>query len=1054
MDLVSRALKNPYTVVVAALAILIIGGAVVSRMGVDILPTFRTPAVQILTFYPGMPGEVVEQDITTRLERWTGQANGVARQESKSMIGVSIVKDFFRPDIDPNTAMSMTSSLAMSDLYYLPPGTIPPMVMPFDPTATIPLALITVSSPTADETRLYDIAYYDLRNKLQSISGVIAPAVYGGKLRRILAYADPEKLQARGLSPLDLVTALRASNVLIPTGNAKFGDTDYQIDANAMVDKVSELGDLPLRLGADARAVYLRDVADAKDSSQIQTNIVRIDGRRQVYIPIYRQPGANTIAIVDAIRARLAPIRERLPPDIQLDVVMDQSATVRSAISHLQVEALLGAGLAALMILLFLGSLRSTLIALVSLPLAVIAALIGLYATDQTVNSMTLGGLALGVGLLIDQSIVVIENVERHLALGKTPLRAALDGGREVAGPLLVITVTIAAVFFPVLFLTGMGKLLFSSLAVAVVLALVASYVIALTVVPAFAAKILRAHDASTTSPRKRLWLLRAFERAFEALRRLYVRTLDLVLGLRPLVLALALAVFGASLLIFPLVGQELFPAVDAGQITIRVRAPSGLRIERTEDMVKEVERVVAAVIPSADRVKVISNIGVLLDWPAAYTPNSGPMDAFVSIQLAAERQRSSQEYADLLRSELAREVPGNEIAIDTGGLVTAALTFGLPSPINVQIEGKDLAVGTTLAEAVKARIAAIPGAVDVRIQQRNDYPLMRIEIDRVKAAAVGLTQEHVVKNIVTALNSSINFAPSFWIDHANGNHYFIGVQYRESEIDSLETLENLPLTGSQTKQPVLLRNLATFHRKTAPTELNHVNIQRVLDVYANVSGRDVGAVATDVAAAIAGVATPPGFRIALRGEVASMNESFGNMGVGLLVAALLVYLVMVMQFRSFLDPLIIISAVPLGLTGVLVMLWATDTSINIMSLMGAIMTIGIGVSYSILYVDFANRRLADGASVGDAIRLAGATRLRPILMTSLAAILGMVPMALASGQATTPLARAVIGGLAASTLLTLFVLPCLYTYLKRPASERAKAVTEALRSLDATETT
>ncbi|MBI2375707.1 MAG: efflux RND transporter permease subunit [Deltaproteobacteria bacterium] len=1054
MGLIGRALENPYAVIVSALATLIIGTTMISRMGVDILPTFKTPAVQILTFYPGMPAEIVEQDISTRLERWTGQANGVARQEAKSMIGVSIVKDFFRPDIDPNTAMSMTSALAMSDLYYLPPGTVPPMVMPFDPTATIPLAVITISSPTADETRLYDIAYFELRNKLQGITGVIAPAVYGGKLRRILAYVDPEKLHARGMSPMDVITAIRASNVLIPTGNAKFGDVDYQINANAMVDRVPEINDLPVKIAEDGRPIFVRDVAEAKDSAQIQTNIVRIDGRRQVYIPIYRQPGANTIAIVDGIRAQLKPIAERLPPDIRLDVVMDQSETVRRSIRHLQVEAVLGAGLAALMILLFLGSVRSTFIVALSLPLAVITALVGLTLFDQTINTMTLGGLALAVGLLIDQAIVMIENIERHLHLGKSPLRAALDGGREVSRAVLVITVTIIAVFCPVLFLTGMGKLLFSALALAVVCALTGSYVIAMTLVPVVSAKLLRsrtAHDGRSVgameTPAERFALFTWFESAFERVRRRYIELLEWVLGRRATVVLLVLALFVASLFLAPSLGQELFPEIDSGQLMIRARAPSGLRIERTEEMVKEVEAIVQETIPEAERVKVISNIGVLLDWPAAYTPNSGPMDAFINVQLSETRSRSAQEYAVLIRRALNERLAGNEFAVDTGGMITAALTFGLPSPINLQVEGKSLEVGSGLAEQLRSRVAEVPGAVDVRIQQRGDYPLIQIDVDRIKAASLGLTQEQVVKNIVTALNSSINFAPSFWIDHSNGNHYFLGAQYKESDIDSIETLKNLPITGAKTMAPILLRNIASFRRSVAPTEVNHANIARVIDVYANVSGRDVGAVAKDIERAIADVEVPQGFRVLMRGEVETMNQSFREMGFGLLLAIILVYLVMVVQFRSFVDPLIIMGAVPLGIAGVIAMLFATNTTINIMSLMGVIMTIGIGVSYSILYVDFANRRMDEGKSVAEAIREAGATRLRPILMTSLAAILGMVPMAVVSGQSTTPLARAVIGGVFTSMLLTLILLPCLYTVLKRPLRRNAEA--EALFGAD-----
>jgi len=516
--MVKAALKNPHAVIVLALAIFVIGLTAISKLPTDILPTFKTPAVQVVTFYPGMPAEVMEKDITTRLERWTGQSNGIARQEAKSMVGVSVVKDFFREDVDPNTAMSQVTSLAMSDLYYLPPGTIPPMVMPFDPTATIPLALISVSSPTFDETKLYDVAYFDLRNRLQSITGVIAPAVYGGRLRRILAYVDPLKTQARGLSPLDVINAIRDFNVMIPTGDAKFGALDYQINANGMVPAVAQLNDLPLRVG-NGPTTYIRDVAQVEDSNQIQTNVVRVQSKRQVYIPIYRQPGANTIAVVEGIKAQLKPILERIK-GINLDVVMDQSIYVRQAIRNLVQEAGLGFLLAAVMVFIFLGSARPTIIVLIALPLAVLGALIGLYFTHETLNAMTLGGLALVIGLLIDQSIVVIENSQRHLEMGKSAFESARDGALEVGKPLLIITVTLAVVFFPIVFITGIGKFLFTPLAKAVIMALGTSYVLALTLVPACAAKFFRRAHASSDRANARTSLVGRDLRARRSTRR------------------------------------------------------------------------------------------------------------------------------------------------------------------------------------------------------------------------------------------------------------------------------------------------------------------------------------------------------------------------------------------------------------------------------------------------------------------------------------------------------------------------------------------------------
>lgn len=1055
MKLVRAALAAPYTVIVAVLAVVVLGITSLGRMPADMLPQFETPAVQIVTFYPGMPAEVMEKDITTRLERWTGQSAGIEHQESRSMIGVSIVKDFFHEGVDPAAAIAQVSSYAMSDLFYLPPGTIPPMVMPFDPTASLPLALITVSSPKHDETKLYDVAYFDLRNRLQGISGVIAPAVYGGKLRRILAYVDPRQLEVRGLSPMDVVGTLKEFSTLIPTGNAKFGDLDYQILTNGMPERVAEMNDFPVKMH-DGAPVYMRDVGEVKDSHQIQTNVVRIArepdfaAKRQVYIPIYRQPGANTIEIVDGIRAALDSILERLPEGINLDVVMDQSVYVRQAIAGLVEEGVLGALLAAVMILLFIGSFRSTLMITLAIPLSILAAAIGLYFTGSSLNAMVLGGLALAVGRLVDDAIVVLENTDRHRAMGKPPHEAALDGAAEVAMPVLVATITTIVVFFPVVFLTGIGKFLFTPLALAVAFSIGASYFVAMMVVPVYCAYFLRpgAHE----TPRSRV--LAPFERGFDRLRESYRARLRSALGRPWLVVGSAAALFVIALGAATLVGTELFPESDAGQLSIRMRAPSGTRIERTEAMAAAAEQTIRETLPPGDLQMVISNVGVLMDWPAAYTPNAGPQDAFFEVQLAPQRSVSAQEASRLLRASLSRAVPEAEFSFHTGGLVSAALNFGLPSPIDIQVTGNDLHVARGIAERVRKAAASVRGAADVRIQQRLDYPAIQVDVDRVRAAHLGLTPKAVVQNVVSSLNSSINFDPAFWIDTANGNHYFLGVQYPEASIESLETLENLPITTSGaggispavngraapgadgTTLPVPLRNLATFKRTTAPTEVNHHNISRVIDVYANVDGRDVGGVAGDIERRLEPIRAelPPGYAIDMRGEVQRMRESFANLGFGFLLAAVLVYLVMVAQFRSFLDPFIIMFAVPLGVIGVVAILLATDTTLNVQSFMGVIFMVGIAVSNSVLLVEFANRLREQGAGLDEAIVQASAIRLRPIIMTSLAAVLGLLPMAIGlqqGAEANVPLARAVVGGLSVSTVLTLFVVPVLYRILK-----------------------
>ncbi len=1047
--MVGGSLANPYAVVVGALTVSVLGYVAVGRIPTDILPAFKTPAVQILTLYPGMPAEVMERDITSRLERWTGQANGVALQESRSMIGVSIVRDYFRPDIDPNTAMSQVSSLAISDLYYLPPGTIPPMVMPFDPTASVPLVLLSVSSPAFDETRLYDVAYFDLRNRLQGITGVIAPAVYGGRIRRVLAYVDRDRLESRGLSPMDVVQSLRTFNTLIPTGNAKIGEFDYQINANGMVPRVEQMNQFPIKFEERGTPVYISDVGNVEDSHQIQTNVVHVDGKRQVYIPIYRQPGANTVGVVEGVREAIGDILTRLPKGINLDLVFDQSVYVRKAIRDLQLEGLLGTVLAGLMILVFIGSFRSTALVLLSIPLSVMAAILGLYFTGNSLNVMTVGGLALAVGRLVDDSIVVLENTHRHLAMGKLSEVAALEAAEEVRMPILMATVVTVVVFAPVVFLTGIGKFLFTPLALSVTFAMLASYVVAMTVVPVYCARFLRPAGEATAG-----WFA-GFERTFEQVKSAYAGALRWALDQKALTLGAVVMVLLVSVLLYPRIGTELFPQVDTGQFNLQMRAASGTRLEKTEQYVFEVERAIREVIPPSDLQMLISNTGVLYDWPAAYTPNAGPMDSYLMVQLRENHAVPSFEYVRRLRRILREKFPFLEFSFETGGLVRSALNFGLPAPINIQVEGNRLDVAHAIAREIRDIVKAVSGTADVRIKQKLDYPQLNLTIDRTKAAMLGVNAEEAVKNIVTALNSSVNFLPAFWIDEGNGNHYFVGAQYREEAIDSIDTILDIPVTGAWQKltgaamerifrpaslasngdgnpSPVLIRNIATIERGFAPTEINHRNITRVIDVYANVEGRDIGSVAKEIANKLAGKKWPEGYFVRMRGEAASMRESFGGLTFGFALAVLLIYFVMVVLFRSFLDPLIVMLAVPLGIIGVLCMLFATGTTLNIQSFMGTIFMIGIAQSNSTLLVEFANRLQRQGLAAREAVIEAARIRLRPILMTAGAALMALAPLAWNPGEPSMPLARAVIGGLASSTLLTLFVVPLLYVEFKK----------------------
>ncbi len=1070
--LVRVSIANPYLVIVLCLMIVVLGYVTITRIPVDILPSFKTPAVQVLTLYPGMPTEIMERDITSRIERWTGQSEGIERQESRSMMGVSIVKDYFRDDIDPNTAFSQVTSYAMSDMYYLPPGTVPPMVMLFDPSAPLPTALLAASSDVLDEKESYDLAYYNVRNMLSGSPGVIAPAVFGGKLRRIYIYLDPQKLESYGLSLMDVQQAIKKNNLMIPTGTAKIGETDYMVDMANMIEDVPGFDEIVVKV-VDGRPIYVRDVGHVEDASAIQTNVVRISrapnfkSQRQVYVPIFRRPGANTIDVVNGVRERIPEFLGRLPPKegytdpktgepasgLNLDVVADQSVFVRKAISNLTKEGILGAVLASLMVLLFIGSFRSTLIIALAIPLSALVAIIGLYFTGNTLNAMTLGGLALVMGRLVDDPLIDIENTFRHLDMGKSPVRAALDSATEIAMPVLVATITTCVVFFPVVFLFGIGKFLFTPMAISVTIAMFASYFLSRTLSPAFCAYFLKAHKPDE----KKFFLFALTDSAYEAVREMYVGLLRVAVRLRWLTVAAALILVVASLPLYPMIGKELFPATDAAQILINVRAESGTRIEATEEITQAIEQEIFAVIPAEDRRMVVTDIGVLYDWPAGYTPNAGPMDATMLCQLTEADQRhvTTQEYAVRLRKRLKEKFPDISFAFNTGGMVQAALNFGLPSPIDIQIAGRNMEEQTRIAAELRDLIAEkVPGAVDVRVQQPIDYPTLKINPNRTKMAMSGITQEDATKNLMSMLNSSTSFDPSFWLDHKSGNHYFVGVTYKEEDIGSFESLRTVPISGSTTTSPIQLQNLVDEPTvEESAVEVAHLALGRVVDIYANVEGRDIGSVSVDIErvlnawavrkdpkSTISDVSWAPrgadgedmaGYAITMRGEVGIMNESFSSLAYGMILAVTLIYLIMVAQFRSFLDPFIIMFAVPLGVIGVLGILWLTNTTFNIQSLMGGVFMIGIAVTNSILLIEFANRLRDNGHTAMEAAIEAGSVRLRPIMMTALAMVFGLIPLALHEGDPTMPLARAVIGGLTASTLLTIFVVPSLYVIFK-----------------------
>jgi multidrug efflux pump subunit AcrB len=1033
MGLVRMALRNPYSVIVMALAVTILGLTLLVRMPLDILPQFKTPAVQVLTTYTGMPTELMEEDITNRLERWTSQATGVDHQTSRSLLGVSVIRNFFHDDVDPSNALTQVSALATSDMHYLPPGTLPPIIQLFDPTASMPVALLAVSSDSLNETQLYDIGYYEIRTILSGAPGTIVPAAYGGNLRRIMVYLDKDKLQARSLSPLDVVDSLNQHNIMIPTGDANIGDYDYAVTSNAMVPTVDDLNSIPIKW-ADGKPIFVRDVGKAEDAYAIQTNVVRVDGRRCVYLPIYRQPGANTIGVVEGVKGMLGDLKHMVTngSKLTLNVILDQSIYVREAIEGLEREGLMGFVLAAVAIFLFLGSWRATGIVAVALPLSLLPAFILLYFSGQTINVMTLGGLSLAVGMVMDNAIIVIENIARHIEEGETPWKAAWKGAAEIANAVMVATITMCIVFAPVSLMTGIGKFLFTPLALAVVFALASSYVMAMTLVPAACRYFMTAHASHGVEGHsvKKSW----FERGYDRFQALYERMLGLCMRHRGISLLAMTGVIVASFALAPLIGTELFPEVDSGQFIVLMRAATGTRVTKTEEMVAKVENALRADIPKEDLRMVVSNIGVPQSLLAGYTPNAGPSDAFIMVQLNGEHKLSTQEYADKLRHDLPQAVPGVEFSFDTSGLISSALNFGLLFPIDIQITGPKVGTAKEIADVIRDRVAKIPGATDVHVQQRLDYPELDLHVDRTRAAAIGLTVEGVVKNLVTALNSSAQFTNNFWVDERNGNNYYIGATYRPEDINSRQTIGDVPINGTTQKQSVPLMNLSEIKTKKSAFEADHLNVHRVIDVYASVTGRDLGGVAGDIQKVLDDYTFPTAYHASILGEYAAMQQSFSSLGFGLVLAVILVYLAMVTQFRSFIDPFVVMFSVPPAFTGVLVILWMTHTTLNVQSLLGTIMVIGLTVSSSVLIVDFANNRMSEGANAFDAVVEASSIRLRPILMTAIAAIMGLVPTALHSGEANTPLARAVIGGLIVSTAVKMFLLPILYSYWKKSA--------------------
>jgi hydrophobic/amphiphilic exporter-1 (mainly G- bacteria), HAE1 family len=1064
-------IRYPYLIIVACLIVCVVGVTSVVRMPVDLFPPIRIPVVVVATFFNGMPPEQIETDITGRFERFFTLASGVDHMESRSLPGVSLIKIYFQPGFDPDAAVTSIANLATADLRKLPPGTLPPVVLKFD-ASSLPVCLVTLKGAGLSEAKLRDTGQYDVRNQIANVPGASVPQPFGGKYRQIMVYVDPLKLQAHQLSVMDVVRTVNEANLILPAGDVKIGPYDYNLYANSQINAISDVNRLPLKTVGNA-SVLVADVGKAEDAAQIQNNIVRVDGQPSVYLPVMKQGGdANTIAVVDGIKDGVQHLLD-VPKQLIAKVVFDQSVFVRSAIENLIHEGAIGLLLTGVMILVFLGSMRATVAVFLSIPLSALAAFIALSFGDSTINAMILGGLALAFSRLIDNSVVVLENIFRHMELGESPQVAAERGGKEVALPVLAATLTTAVVFFPVTFLYGVSRFLFTALALSVVLSLFASYFVAMTVVPLFCAKLIKAQQAHAdpepgaevqaenparppgatlpAPPESRApWGARfnaAFNRRFTRMLDRYEGSLSIAL-LRPVATVLGITgVFVLSLALYPLVGKAYFPRTDPSQFVIDLKAPTGTRLELTDRLVDQVEQGVREVVPKDELKIIVSNIGTQPGFSSMYTSNSGPHTAFVQVGLQDDHTLSSFQYMDRVRARLRRRLPALTTYFQTGGLVDAIVNLGLPAPLDIQVSGSNLEATHEVATKIAQEAHALHGVSDVYVPQDIDYPSLKLDIDRVRASELGLNEKEVVGNVITALTSNAMIAPSYWVDPKSGNDYLLTVQYPENFIRDMSDLTAVPLRGTRSNLATQLDTVSTLHHIESPTEVDHYQLRREMDVYVSPSGEDLSAVMSGVDRIIHGMQLPQGVRVTVRGSAQAMQTSFTSFGLGLLLSTVLVYLILVAQFQSFIDPFLILLAVPTGLAGVLLILFFTGTTLNIMSLMGVVMMVGIVVSNSILIVEFTNRLREHGRSLREAVSLACRVRLRPVLMTSLATLIGLIPMALKLGtgsEAYAPLARAIIGGLAVSVVLTVFIVPCAYYLAHRRDEERRPATTSS----------
>ncbi len=1059
MWIVKLALRRPYTFIVLALAIVLLGIFTILRTPTDIFPNINIPIISAIWQYTGLPPEDMANRIVSNAERFAQTTvNDVEHTESQSLPGISVIKYFFQPNVNEELSYAQITGISQTQLRQVPPGTQPPFILAYN-ASTVPIVQLALESPTLSESQLFDLGNTVVRPGLATVPGASMPFPYGGKQRQVMVDLDPDALRSKGLTAADVSAAIGSQNIIIPAGTEKIGGTEYYVKLNSSPVAINDLNNLPIRY-ANGTVVFVRDVANVHDGASPQTNLVRVEGRHSVLMSVLKNGNASTLQIIQQIKELLPAIQARLPPDFRITATGDQSIFVSAAINGVIREGVIAAALTGVAILLFLGSWRSTLIITISIPLSVLASIICLSAIGATINIMTLGGLALAVGILVDDATVAIENINWHLEQGKEVEAAILDGAHQIAIPALVSTLCICVVFIPMFLLSGVSRFLFVPLAEAVVFAMLASYLLSRTLVPTLAMYWLRKHEERAARAPARNPLVRfqrGFETRFEALRAGYHGLLQAGMAHRGMFVVGFMVIGATAFLLLPWLGRDFFPSVDGGQVRLHLRAASGTRIEATAQLCDAVEATIRRIVPPSELQSLVDNIGLPYSGiNLAYSTSApvGPGDADIMISLRAGH-RPTVEYVRALRAELHEDFPATTFAFLPADIVSQILNFGLPAPLDVQVVGNDVTANRTVANALLAQLRRIPGAVDMRIQQAFDYPQLNVTVDRANAAQIGLTQQAIANNVLISLSGSQQTAPAYWVDPSSGIQYAVATQAPQYRLTSIQDLANTPVTDSAIASGTagstagtgsdaqLLANVASISRGVSPAVVSHYNGLPVIDLYGSVDGTDLGSVASAIRGVVdaARPSLPRGSELRVRGQIETMRTSFDGLAYGMIGAVILIYLLIVVNFQSWLDPLIIITALPAALAGMVWMLFVTGTTVSVPALIGAIMCLGVATANSILIVSFARERMDAGLTAAAAAVEAGFVRFRPVLMTALAMVIGMLPMSLGlgeGGEQNAPLGRAVIGGLLFATFATLLFVPVVFAVVHGRFSQGA----------------